>query len=137
VALALNAVTIGSLRATAHYYQLPQQTSPSTSAPAMTCRCLAGFESDPTRAAAMHKRRAKVLQPLDGQLNPQHFLGPVRSVQLELGNIWREVAELSQDAGKGTTQVCLATAASRSPALNPTKGVIGLGSRRSCQPWVA
>ena len=53
----------------------PCRLSPLTPCPA--CRCLAGFEPDARRRASMHKRRAKLLAPLDGQLSLQHYLGQV------------------------------------------------------------
>ncbi len=37
----------------------------------------------------MHKKRAKLLQPLEGSLSPQHFPGLRASISLELGNIHR------------------------------------------------
>lgn len=62
-------------------------------------RCLAGFEGDHRRRCAMHKARAKLLVPLSGgQLNAAHHLGLVRSVELELGNVHRQLSELHEDA---------------------------------------
>jgi hypothetical protein len=47
----------------------------------------------------MHKTRARLLLPLDGALSYQHYPGLVRSISLELGNIYREVHEIKESAG--------------------------------------
>jgi hypothetical protein len=67
-----------------------------------TCarRCLAGFEQDAHRACVMHRSRAKALEPLCGQLNAQHFLGLVRSISLELGHVYRRLAEIREVSGR-------------------------------------
>ncbi|MEW5303813.1 MAG: hypothetical protein WDW36_006468 [Sanguina aurantia] len=62
-------------------------------------RCLAAFEPDVHRRCVMHKARANILAPLHKQLNPQYYLGTSRSVDLELGNIYREILDLKDGAG--------------------------------------
>jgi hypothetical protein len=69
------------------------------------CRCLAGFESDPHKRCVMHRARAKLLQPLEGQLSPTHYPGLSRSISLELGNISREVADIKAAAGREPDKV--------------------------------
>eukprot|EP00198_Chlamydomonas_reinhardtii_P008976 XP_001698313.1 predicted protein [Chlamydomonas reinhardtii] len=59
----------------------------------MSNMCLAGFEADPGRAAAMHRCRAQLLEPLSGGLNPDHYPGLSRSIDLELAHIYREVSD--------------------------------------------
>ncbi|GFH18550.1 uncharacterized protein HaLaN_15374 [Haematococcus lacustris] len=55
---------------------------------------LAAFESEPHRQAAMHKQRVQRLQPVSGSaLNKEHYLGLVRSIELELGAAWRDVMD--------------------------------------------
>ncbi|KAJ9534118.1 hypothetical protein QJQ45_002106 [Haematococcus lacustris] len=57
-------------------------------------RLLAAFESEPHRQAAMHKQRVQRLQPVSGSaLNKEHYLGLVRSIELELGAAWRDVMD--------------------------------------------
>lgn len=46
----------------------------------------------------MHKARANILEPLHKQLNPQYYLGTSRSIDLELGNIYREILDLKDGA---------------------------------------
>lgn len=65
-----------------------------------TCRCLAGFESDPHKRCVMHRSRTKLLQPLEGQLSTTHYPGLSRSISLELGNIFREIADIKGAAGR-------------------------------------
>ncbi len=62
-------------------------------------RCLAGFEPDPGRAAAMHRCRVQLLEGLSGALNPQHYPGLSRSIDLELAHVWREVADIREAQG--------------------------------------
>ena len=62
-------------------------------------RILAAFDGDPHRSCVMHKTRARLLLPLDGALSYQHYPGLVRSISLELGNIYREVHEIKESAG--------------------------------------
>ncbi|KAG2449609.1 hypothetical protein HYH02_005142 [Chlamydomonas schloesseri] len=68
-------------------------------------RCLAGFEADPGRAAAMHRCRAQLLEPLSGGLNPDHYPGLSRSIDLELAHVYREISDVrelqAQAAGAG------------------------------------
>jgi len=71
-------------------------------------RCLAGFEPDMHRRVLMHKQRASRLEPLHGALNPEFFLGLVRSVDLELGNVYREIMELREEEGQGPAKVSAA-----------------------------
>ena len=68
-------------------------------------RCLAGFEADPHRSCVMHRARAKPLEPLSTSLNPQYFLGLQRSVNLELGNIYRTIMELKEAEGRPAGKV--------------------------------
>ena len=43
----------------------------------------------------MHKLRVDRLQPVSGRaLNPEHYLGLMRSVELELGRARRDVMEV-------------------------------------------
>ncbi len=53
----------------------------------------------------MHKRRTKGLLPLEGALSVEHFPGLARSVSLELGNIFREIQEIKEDAGSDANKV--------------------------------
>lgn len=64
-------------------------------------RTLALFEEEPKRRAAMHVQRSNRVGPLHRQLNPQHYLGQVRSIELELGNIWHDVAEAREEEAGG------------------------------------
>jgi hypothetical protein len=59
-------------------------------------RCLAGFEADPNRAAAMHRCRAQLLEPLSGALNPDHYPGLSRSIDLEVAHIFREISDIRE-----------------------------------------
>jgi hypothetical protein len=68
-------------------------------------RCLAGFEVDPHKRCVMHRSRAKLLQPLEGQLSQQHYPGLSRSISLELGNIFREVGDIKAAAGREPDKV--------------------------------
>ncbi|GFR52201.1 hypothetical protein Agub_g14740, partial [Astrephomene gubernaculifera] len=76
-------------------------------------RCLAGFEADLPRCAAMHRCRAQLLEPLSGgALNPAFYPGLARSVELELAHVWREVADLREaQGGQGSKVVAAATSA--------------------------
>ena len=38
-------------------------------------------------------------------LNPEHYLGLVRSIALELGNIYREISELEEAEGRPAAKV--------------------------------
>lgn len=60
-------------------------------------RCLAGFETAASRRLAMQKQRAALISPLQGQLNPQYYLGLSRSVDLELAHVQREMLEIYED----------------------------------------
>ncbi|KAF5833677.1 KIF-1 binding protein C terminal-domain-containing protein [Dunaliella salina] len=60
-------------------------------------RVLAAFEQDPKRCAAMHKLRASRLAHLVGALNPQHYLGLSRSIDLETANAWRDHVDALTD----------------------------------------
>jgi hypothetical protein len=54
----------------------------------------------------MQRQRASRLEALHGGvLNPEHFLGLVRSVALELGNICREISELEEAEGRPVVKV--------------------------------
>jgi hypothetical protein len=53
----------------------------------------------------MHRSRAKLLQPLEGQLSQQHYPGLSRSISLELGNIFREVGDIKAAAGREPDKV--------------------------------
>lgn len=55
----------------------------------------------------MHKARANILEPLHKQLNPQYYLGTSRSIDLELGNIYREILDLKDGAGWAPSKVRL------------------------------
>jgi hypothetical protein len=68
-------------------------------------RCLAAFETDVKRRRLMHNQRTVRLQPLHGALNVEFFLGLVRSISLELGNISREVMELEEEEGRPANKV--------------------------------
>ncbi|KAG2428764.1 hypothetical protein HXX76_011465 [Chlamydomonas incerta] len=59
-------------------------------------RCLAGFEADPGRAAAMQRCRAQLLEPLSGGLNPEHYPGLSRSIDLELAHVYREISDVRE-----------------------------------------
>jgi hypothetical protein len=48
----------------------------------------------------MHRQRSKLLQPLEGELSPQHYSGLSRSISLELGNIFREIADIKATCGR-------------------------------------
>eukprot|EP00798_Chlamydomonas_sp_ICE-L_P016054 gene16054-22191_t len=63
-------------------------------------RCLAGFESDTHRQVLMHKQRAKLLEPVYRSLNQEYFMTQVRSMTLELGNIYREIMEVKEGSEK-------------------------------------
>lgn len=54
----------------------------------------------------MQRQRASRLEALHGVLNKEHFLGLVRSIALELGNICREVSELEEAEGRPMAKVC-------------------------------
>ncbi|CAG9461168.1 unnamed protein product [Pedinophyceae sp. YPF-701] len=63
-------------------------------------RCLSRYEEDPKRRAAMHGMRAKVLAPLcDGNMNPQHFLGIIKSVHLECASALRDQSDIKAQVG--------------------------------------
>jgi hypothetical protein len=53
----------------------------------------------------MHRSRAKLLQPLEGQLSQQHYPGLSRSISLELGNIFREIGDIKAAAGREPDKV--------------------------------
>lgn len=80
------------------------------------CRCLASFEPDVHRKRLMHRQRVARLQPLHGVLNPEFFLGLVRSIALELGNVSREIIELEEQEGRPPAKVRLAGWRVRQPA---------------------
>jgi hypothetical protein len=46
----------------------------------------------------LHRHRAKLLAPLEGQLSATHYPGLSRSISLELGNVFREVADIKAAA---------------------------------------
>jgi hypothetical protein len=48
----------------------------------------------------MHRSRTKLLQALEGQLSTTHYPGLSRSISLELGNIFREIADIKGAAGR-------------------------------------
>lgn len=68
-------------------------------------RCLAGFEADPHKRCVMHRARTKLLAPLEGQLSPTHYPGLSRSISLELGNTFREIADIKGAAGREPDKV--------------------------------
>lgn len=74
-------------------------------APILPCRCLAGFEPNPHKRCVMHRKRAKLLQGLEGQLSPAHYPGLSRSISLELGNIFREISDIKAAAGREPDKV--------------------------------
>lgn len=53
----------------------------------------------------MHRNRAKLLQGLEGQLSHAHYPGLSRSISLELGNIYREIADIKASAGREPDKV--------------------------------
>jgi hypothetical protein len=53
----------------------------------------------------MHRSRARLLEPLVGQLSAEHYLGLVRSVALELGHAYRRVAEVKEASGREADKV--------------------------------
>lgn len=53
----------------------------------------------------MHRSRTKLLQPLEGQLSITHYPGLSRSISLELGNIFREIADIKSAAGREPDKV--------------------------------
>jgi hypothetical protein len=54
----------------------------------------------------LHRHRAKLLGPLEGQLSPTHYPGLSRSISLELGNIFRDIADIKAGAGRQPDKVC-------------------------------
>ncbi|KAF6260962.1 KIF-1 binding protein [Scenedesmus sp. NREL 46B-D3] len=74
-------------------------------------RCLAGFEADPHKRCVLHRSRAKLLQPLEGQLSQQHYPGLARSISLELGNVFREIGDIKTAAGREPDKVAAAAVA--------------------------
>ncbi|GAX74504.1 hypothetical protein CEUSTIGMA_g1953.t1 [Chlamydomonas eustigma] len=70
-------------------------------------RCLIGFEADVHRKCLMQRQRASRLKELHGVLNPEYYLGMVRSIALELGNINRDLAELEEQDGKKSKNVAV------------------------------
>jgi hypothetical protein len=55
----------------------------------------------------MHRTRTKLLQPLEGQLSTTHYPGLSRSISLELGNIFREIADIKAAASREPDKVGL------------------------------
>jgi hypothetical protein len=53
----------------------------------------------------MHRTRSKLLQPLEGQLSITHYPGLSRSISLELGNIFREIADIKAAASREPDKV--------------------------------
>jgi hypothetical protein len=53
----------------------------------------------------MHRSRARLLEPLEGQLSAEHYPGLVRSVALELGAAARRVAEIKEGSGREAGKV--------------------------------
>lgn len=53
----------------------------------------------------MHRARTKLLAPLEGQLSPTHYPGLSRSISLELGNTFREIADIKGAAGREPEKV--------------------------------
>eukprot|EP00201_Polytomella_parva_P023168 CAMPEP_0175042616 /NCGR_PEP_ID=MMETSP0052_2-20121109/2680_1 /TAXON_ID=51329 ORGANISM="Polytomella parva, Strain SAG 63-3" /NCGR_SAMPLE_ID=MMETSP0052_2 /ASSEMBLY_ACC=CAM_ASM_000194 /LENGTH=312 /DNA_ID=CAMNT_0016305483 /DNA_START=219 /DNA_END=1157 /DNA_ORIENTATION=+ len=64
-------------------------------------RSLAGFEPDSARRAAMNLQRIKLLAPLSGDLSPDHYLGLIRSIDLEVANAYRDVMVEREDQAEG------------------------------------
>lgn len=52
------------------------------------------FESDLSRKCRMHKRRIDMLSNLPSELNPQYFQVIIRQILFELGDIYKEMADL-------------------------------------------
>ncbi|KAG2493223.1 hypothetical protein HYH03_008639 [Edaphochlamys debaryana] len=73
-------------------------------------RCLAGFEPDPSRVAAMHRCRAQLLEPLSGGLNPTHYPGLSRSIDLELAHVYREISDVREEQGGQKAKAAAAAA---------------------------
>ncbi|KXZ47726.1 hypothetical protein GPECTOR_33g608 [Gonium pectorale] len=73
-------------------------------------RCLASFESDPSRVAAMQRCRCQLLEPLSGQLNPQFYPGLSRSIDLELAHVYREVSDVRERQGGQAAKTASAAA---------------------------
>ena len=96
---------------TPHSPTLYPTTQPPTHPPALSSRCLAGFEADPGRAAAMHRCRAQLLEPLSGGLNPDHYPGLSRSIDLELAHIYREVSDVRELQAQSSAAAAAAAAA--------------------------
>jgi hypothetical protein len=88
-----------------HVRLLCQLVLPAHTQMSRLCRCLAGFETDVHKRCVMHRSRAKLLQPLEGQLSQQHYPGLSRSISLELGNIFREIGDIKAAAGREPDKV--------------------------------
>jgi hypothetical protein len=55
------------------------------------------FEPDLSRKCKMHKRRAKLFEPLVGQLNPQYFGWQIQHMNYRLGEVYSDLAELKAE----------------------------------------
>ncbi|XP_023341489.1 KIF1-binding protein [Eurytemora carolleeae] len=55
------------------------------------------FESDIDRKCKMHRRRADLLEPLNRELSPVHYLLTIRQILFELGEIFSDMVDLKRD----------------------------------------
>ena len=57
-------------------------------------KLLSFFESDLSIKCRMHKRRIDMLSGIASEFNPQHFMPLIRQIEFEIGEIYRDMADL-------------------------------------------
>ena len=68
-------------------------------------KALAVFESDPHRRCVMHRKRSKRIEGVIEDLNPKYFPGIWKSALLELADIYREIMDIKNSAGRPARKI--------------------------------
>jgi len=58
---------------------------------------LVAFEPENDNRCKMHRRRADMLEPLNRELNPEHYLLVIRQILFELGEIFSDLVDLKRE----------------------------------------
>lgn len=76
-----------------------------TTAEEVVCRWLADFEQDKHKKCVLHKTRAKRVESVLKQLNREAWTDVYRALQLDVGNSYKEIAEIKFEDGRSHEKV--------------------------------
>jgi hypothetical protein len=73
---------------------------------ACACRWLADFETDNHKKCVLHKARAKRVEPLLKKFDRSESPDVYKTLQLDVGNSYKEITEIKFEMGRPFDKVC-------------------------------